>query len=121
MMSTRKEKLITAGCAIVFLVVAVVLIIAGSLLPRWAAVRNTTAEGNVSFSLWTKEECFGIICHTQKMNVKWTTEECWNDPSDGQRKCQEFSGYKIRSDTKCYEANFCNITWTSQGGKCVRE
>lgn len=115
MMSSRKEKIFTAGCAVVVLVAAAVLIGVGSFLPKWAAVKNTTAEGNVSFSLWAREECFGIVCTSDHTVVKWTHEDCWEDKVTRQQQCKESTGYRMRVDTHCRVANFCNSTWVGNG------
>lgn len=110
-MATRREKIVGSGCALFFLIAALVLIITGSFIPKWASVRNTTAQGNVSYSLWMREECFGVICHTDHIRVKSTTEDCWVPPGESRQQCKTETKYKIRSDTRCYVANFCNMTW----------
>ncbi|KAK7474581.1 hypothetical protein BaRGS_00034165, partial [Batillaria attramentaria] len=110
-MASRREKLVSSGCAVFFLIIAFVLITAGSFIPKWTSVRNTTAEGNVSYSLWMREECFGIICHTDHIKVRSTIENCWIPPGSHQQKCETKVEYKIRSDTQCYVANYCNMTW----------
>ena len=119
MMSSRKEKIVTAGCAIVILIVAAILISVGSFIPKWASVKNKTADGNVSYSLWTREECFGIICVTEHVKVQWTNEDCWPDSITKKQVCRKTSGYKIRSDTTCRVANYCNSTWIGDGGERV--
>ena len=119
MMSSRKEKIVTAGCAIVILIVAVILISVGSFIPKWASVKNKTADGNVSYSLWTREECFGIICVTDHVKVQWTNEDCWPDSITKKQVCRKTSGYKIRADTTCRVANYCNSTWIGDGGERV--
>ncbi|KAL8588435.1 hypothetical protein ACOMHN_024537 [Nucella lapillus] len=119
MMSTRKEKIATAACAALILIIAVLLVAVGSFLPKWASVKNSTAEGNVSYSLWTREECFGIICSTDHVKVQWTKEECWQDKQLGREVCKKTQGYKMRSDTTCRVANFCNYTWIGEGGELV--
>ena len=117
MMSSRREKIATAACAVVILVVAAILIAAGSFVPKWASMKNKTADGNVSYSLWTREECFGVICTTERVKVQWTNEECWHDAGTGREKCKKTSGYKIRADTTCRVANYCNSTWMGEGGE----
>ena len=69
MMSSKREKVISAGCALVILCAAAGLMIGGSFVPMWATAKNMTADGNVSFSLWTRQECFGIICITNHVKV----------------------------------------------------
>lgn len=113
-MASRREKIVSAGCAIFFLSAAFVLLIAGSFIPKWTSVKNTTAEGNVSYSLWMREECFGIVCHTDHYVVRSTTERCWT-PKDSQKEiCKNSIKYEVRADTKCYVANYCNMTWISE-------
>ncbi|KAK7090189.1 uncharacterized protein [Littorina saxatilis] len=116
MMSSRKEKIISAGCALIILVVAMVLILAGSFIPLWATVKNTTVDGNrnVSYSLWTRQECFGIICTTNHVKVQWSHQECWPN-AEGKEVCETKRGYKIRVDTTCRVANYCNHTWIGDG------
>ncbi|XP_076453978.1 uncharacterized protein LOC143289052 isoform X2 [Babylonia areolata] len=117
MMSSRKEKMTTAAFVLIVLIMALILITVGSFLPKWASVRNSTAEGNVSYSLWTREECFGIICTTDHVKVQWTNEDCWHDKHTGREVCKKTQGYKMRSDTTCRVANFCNSTWIGEEGK----
>ncbi|XP_076453976.1 uncharacterized protein LOC143289052 isoform X1 [Babylonia areolata] len=114
MMSSRKEKMTTAAFVLIVLIMALILITVGSFLPKWASVRNSTAEGNVSYSLWTREECFGIICTTDHVKVQWTNEDCWHDKHTGREVCKKTQGYKMRSDTTCRVANFCNSTWIGE-------
>ncbi|XP_076435987.1 uncharacterized protein LOC143275624 [Babylonia areolata] len=112
-MSSKTEKLAVAATALILIVAAVVVMSVGSFLPHWCAVRNSSAHGNVSFSLWTRRQCFGLICHTEHVTVQWTNEDCWRDRDTGQERCETTTGTKLRSKTKCRVANFCNTTWVA--------
>ena len=107
----------TSGFAILFLTSALMLIGVGSFLPYWARVLNSTTEGNVSYSLWKRRECFGLICSTEHTPIQWRNEECWFNRKIGRQECKETTGTRIRSDTTCRVANYCNSSWITVSGE----
>ncbi|ESO86169.1 hypothetical protein LOTGIDRAFT_167401 [Lottia gigantea] len=114
-MSSKSEKMVFGMVAMFILFMSIGLEITGSFLPFWMNPVNQTFSntgGNVSFSLWTKQECWDIICETKIIHVQWTQEECYN--KDGKDECQIFHGTKSKPVTKCYQAFYCNITWNFQ-------
>ncbi|KAK6194647.1 hypothetical protein SNE40_000245 [Patella caerulea] len=111
-MATKTEKLIYSIVTAVILFLAIGLDLGGAFVPFWTRPINETdpdTKGNVSFSLWTKRECWDVICRTKLLLVKWTTEECTQ--VDGRDSCVTTTGYKQKPKTECFDVFYCNITW----------
>ena len=111
----RTEKLVLSIITAVVLTIAVGLEIAGSFVPVWTSPLNGT-DGNISYSLWTRQECWDVVCRTSYLRVKWTTHECVEEPN-GDETCTTTTGYKLKPDTKCFVADYCNTTWNHNEGK----
>ncbi|KAK3800273.1 hypothetical protein RRG08_065518 [Elysia crispata] len=61
------DKLVLSVVATLLAAIAFGLIVSGSFVPRWARPLNMSmSEGNITYSLWGQEECFGIICSVEK-------------------------------------------------------
>jgi len=109
--SKNTEKIVMAVVAIVLCVVAWSLTLAGSFVPRWAKQLNTTqSDVNTTFSLWGREDCYGVICSTTKrMYYKKISQYYINEM--GQKIWENYTREESVPIRKCVEANFCNITW----------
>ena len=61
-----KDKIIISVVAAIIAAAAWSLILAGSFVPRWARPLNVSrVDANVTYSLWGREDCYGIICTTR--------------------------------------------------------
>ncbi|KAL8597930.1 hypothetical protein ACOMHN_063826 [Nucella lapillus] len=108
-MSSKREKLAVAILALVFVVAATLILSVGSFLPHWAVVKNATVFGNVSFSLWTRQECFGELCRTEYVTKEWILEECIKGSVP--RRCRLRNGTDVEAVRTCRPVAFCNSTW----------
>lgn len=103
-------KLVLAVCATVLAVTAFSLIVAGSFVPRWARPLNVSmTEANTTFSLWGKEDCYGIICTNWVRTEYHETTKKYKE--NGQWKVEVFKKVIRVPQMSCKVANYCNMSW----------
>ncbi|KAH9494713.1 hypothetical protein Btru_017689 [Bulinus truncatus] len=105
------DKLVLSILATVIAVIAWGLVIAGSFVPKWARPLNTTnLESNRSYSLWGREDCYGIICSTKYREENVEEKRSWKD-EDGKIHEKITKKIEVIPIVTCVVANYCNMTW----------
>ncbi|CAL1527307.1 unnamed protein product [Lymnaea stagnalis] len=111
MAKTRSlDKLVLSIVATIIAVTAWGLVIAGSFVPRWTRSLNVTSgDVNTSYSLWGREDCYGIIC-TTKHRLEMVEEKRWWF-ENGQKQVKVTEKEELVPVVTCVVANYCNMTW----------
>jgi len=74
---------------------------------------STNFDANITFSLWGRQNCYGVICSTTyRREYSETKKWHWEGPPGNQKKVVT-TEYKeeVVPVQKCVEANHCNTTW----------
>ncbi|BFZ00965.1 hypothetical protein BsWGS_04004 [Bradybaena similaris] len=104
------DKLVLSIVATLVAVTALSLIVAGSFVPRWARPLNVSrTDANTTYSLWGREDCYGLICTTKYREEHTEVKTTWIE--DGQKHVKITQSVDTVPITTCVEANYCNITW----------
>ncbi|KAI8743731.1 uncharacterized protein LOC106060226 [Biomphalaria glabrata] len=104
------DKLVLSIAATIVVVVAWGLVIAGSFVPKWARPLNSTNTTNRTYSLWGREDCYGIICTTKYRLENVETKRSYYDEFGKKHESIE-TRTEMNPVVTCVVANYCNITW----------
>ncbi|BFZ06105.1 hypothetical protein BsWGS_09144 [Bradybaena similaris] len=105
------DKLALSVVSTLVALTAWTLVIAGSFIPRWARPLNSSrTDANTTYSLWGREDCYGVICSTKYRDEHKEVKTWWFD-EHGQKHVKVTQSVEKVPITTCVVANYCNITW----------